>query len=81
MAVPRCPRVLLVDDEENLRLALRTHLRKQGYEVLAVGSVDEALAAMERDPVEFVVTDVRCPAGRGSSCWTTSSGALARHVV
>ena len=58
-------KLLLVDDEENLRLALRTHLRKQGWEVLAVGSVDEALAAMARDPVEFVVTDVRMPGRSG----------------
>ena len=43
-------KLLLVDDEENLRLALRTHLRKQGWEVLAVGSVVEALAAATSHP-------------------------------
>ena len=58
------PRVLLVDDEENLRLALKTHLRKQGWEVVSVGSVDEALASMERDAAEYIVTDVRMPGGR-----------------
>ncbi len=57
-------RVLLVDDEENLRLALRTHLRKQGWDVVAAASVDEALAVMERDPAQYVVTDVRMPGGR-----------------
>jgi two-component system, NtrC family, response regulator AtoC len=58
-------RVLLVDDEENLRLALKTHLRKQGWEVVALGSVQEALSAFERDPFEYLVTDVRMPGGRG----------------
>jgi two-component system response regulator AtoC len=58
-------RVLLVDDEENLRLALRTHLRKAGYEVSAVGSVDAALAELERDPVDFLVTDVKMPGRSG----------------
>jgi two-component system response regulator AtoC len=56
--------VLLVDDEENLRLALKTHLRKQGWDVTAVGSVDEALSVMERDPSDYLVTDVRMPGGR-----------------
>jgi two-component system response regulator AtoC len=57
-------RVLLVDDEESLRLALKAHLRKQGYEVTAVASAEEALAAMEREAPEYVVTDVRMPGGR-----------------
>ncbi len=57
-------RVLLVDDEENLRLALKTHLRKQGWDVTAAASVDEALTLMERDAAEYVVTDVRMPGGR-----------------
>ncbi len=59
------PKLLLVDDEENLRLALRTHLRKQGWEVGEASTVDEALERMERDPVEFVVTDVRMPGRSG----------------
>ncbi len=65
-------RVLLVDDEENLRLALRTHLRKQGYEVSAVGSVDAALAELERDPVDFLVTDVKMPGRSGLELLTTT---------
>ena len=65
-------RVLLVDDEENLRLALRTHLRKQGYEVSAVGSVDAALAELERDPVDFLVTDVKMPGRSGLELLTVT---------
>ena len=57
-------RVLLVDDEESLRLALKAHLRKQGYEVTAVASAEEALAAMEREAPEHDVTDVRMQGGR-----------------
>jgi two-component system response regulator AtoC len=59
------PRVLLVDDEENVRLALRTYLRKQGYDVAAAASVDEALALLERDAFDYVVTDVRMPGRSG----------------
>ncbi|MBL8601415.1 MAG: sigma-54-dependent Fis family transcriptional regulator [Myxococcales bacterium] len=59
------PKLLLVDDEESLRLALKAHLRKQGWDVVAVGSAEEALTAMARDPVEFLVTDVRMPGRSG----------------
>ncbi len=58
-------RVLLVDDEESLRLALRTYLRKQGYDVTAVGSADEALASFDRESWDYVVTDVRMPGKTG----------------
>ncbi|MDP3279115.1 MAG: sigma-54 dependent transcriptional regulator [Deltaproteobacteria bacterium] len=58
-------RVLLVDDEENLRLALRTYLRKQGYDVVAVGNVDEALSQCAEEAFDFVVTDVRMPGKTG----------------
>ncbi len=58
-------KVLLVDDEESLRLALKTHLKKQGYSVTAAGSVDEALSFMEREAADYVVTDVRMPGRTG----------------
>jgi two-component system response regulator AtoC len=54
-----------VDDEENLRLVLRTSLRKQGHEVTAVGDVPSALAECEKESFDFVVTDVRMPGGSG----------------
>jgi two-component system response regulator AtoC len=58
-------RVLLVDDEENLRLALKTYLRKQGYEVVAAGDVEAALGQCAKDAFDFVITDVRMPGRSG----------------
>ena len=37
-------RVLVVDDEENIRVVLRTLLRRNGYEVEVASDVEEALA-------------------------------------
>jgi acetylornithine deacetylase len=54
-------RVLVVDDEENLRLVLRTLLRKHGYEVEVAASAEEALALMDRYGPDFVLADVRMP--------------------
>jgi two-component system response regulator AtoC len=54
-------RVLVADDEENLRLVLKTLLRRSGYEVEAAGSGEEALALVESFGPDFVITDVRMP--------------------
>ncbi|HEY8429064.1 MAG TPA: sigma-54 dependent transcriptional regulator [Sandaracinaceae bacterium] len=52
-------RVLVVDDEENLRLVLETMLRRHGYEVKAVPSAEQALALLEAFAPDFVLADVR----------------------
>ncbi|HJL17025.1 MAG TPA: sigma-54 dependent transcriptional regulator [Sandaracinaceae bacterium LLY-WYZ-13_1] len=53
------PRVLVVDDEENIRLVLRTLLRKHGYEVEVASSGEAALDEVERFAPDFVLADVR----------------------
>src|SRR5882724_9017026 len=54
-------RVLVVDDEENLRLVLRTLLKRQGYEVETAGSGEEALALVDTFGPDVILTDVRMP--------------------
>ncbi|WP_437299908.1 sigma-54-dependent transcriptional regulator [Sorangium sp. So ce426] len=54
-------RVLVVDDEENLRLVVRTFLKRDGYEVEAVSSGEEALAMVETFGPDVILTDVRMP--------------------
>jgi two-component system, NtrC family, response regulator AtoC len=52
-------RVLVVDDEENLRLVLRTLLARAGYEVRAVPGASEALEELAGFDPDFVFADVR----------------------
>src|SRR5690606_17218306 len=54
-------RVLVVDDEENLRLVLRTLLRRHGYEVETAKNGEEALALVDGFGPDVVLTDVRMP--------------------
>ncbi|MEI8258113.1 MAG: sigma-54 dependent transcriptional regulator, partial [Deltaproteobacteria bacterium] len=58
-------RVLLVDDEENVRLALRVYLRKQGYDADTAANVDEAQRSLDAHAYDYVVTDVRMPGRSG----------------
>ena len=57
--------VLVVDDEENIRLVLRTLLVKHGYEVTAASSAEEALEKVAEEPPDFVIADVRMPGMSG----------------
>jgi len=54
-------RVLIVDDEQNLRHMLQTLLRREGYEPVGVASVDGALREIEDRPYDIVITDLRMP--------------------
>ncbi len=54
-------RILVVDDEENLRLVLRTLLTRQGYQVETAASGEEALKLVDSFGPDFVLTDVRMP--------------------
>jgi two-component system cell cycle sensor histidine kinase/response regulator CckA len=52
-------KVLLVEDEDNLRKFLKTILVKSGgFEVQEASSGADALALSEKDPVDVLVTDI-----------------------
>jgi two-component system NtrC family response regulator len=57
--------VLVVEDDEGLRLATQAHLKKAGYRTLAAGDVPEALAILAHDPVALVISDLRLPGKSG----------------
>ncbi|HVY47240.1 MAG TPA: sigma-54 dependent transcriptional regulator [Minicystis sp.] len=54
-------RILVVDDEENLRLVVRTILKRDGYEVEVAASGEEALGLVETFGPDVILTDVRMP--------------------
>ena len=53
--------ILIVDDEETIRLALRKFLRSRGYEVEIAGSGDQALQLLSKDSFALMLCDVRMP--------------------
>lgn len=54
-------RILVVDDEANLRHMLQVMLRKQGYQVDEAADGGEALAKAERIGYDFILCDIRMP--------------------
>lgn len=51
--------VLVVDDEESVLFTLEAVLRKEGYEVTAVGNGPDALQAIRRNHFDLLLTDLR----------------------
>jgi two-component system response regulator AtoC len=58
-------RVLIVDDEQNLRHMLQTLLKREGYEPIGVASVESALKELEERPYDVIITDLRMPGQTG----------------
>ena len=54
-------RILIVDDELNMRLVLGAMLKKEGYEVASAADGREALQILQSGPVAAVITDLKMP--------------------
>ncbi len=55
----RLPPVLVVDDEKNMRLSLKTVLTDENFPVRVVESAEEALQLLGREEFLMVITDAR----------------------
>jgi CheY-like chemotaxis protein len=54
-------RILIVDDERNVRLNLRTALETEGYEVVEAGSGQEGLRSLAEHLIALAIRDIRMP--------------------
>jgi len=54
-------KILIVDDEFDIRLALSTILEAQGYTTTAVGCAKEAFASVHQEHPDLVLLDIRLP--------------------
>ena len=60
-AIAPPPRVLVIDDEPQIRRFLEISLRAQGYRVLQAGNAEEGLAALASHGADLVVLDLGLP--------------------
>jgi DNA-binding NtrC family response regulator len=52
-------RILVVDDEPNVRLVYKEVLGDKGYEVLEAESARETLEILNREPIDLLVLDIK----------------------
>ncbi len=64
-SIPQGTRILVVDDEEGIRISLTRLLRAEGFDVKAADSVAAAAVELERDRPTLVLTDLRLGDGTG----------------
>lgn len=55
------PLVLVLDDEENIRRAMRAYLERHNYSAIEADTVDQAVEAMRTNAVSAVILDLRLP--------------------
>jgi two-component system KDP operon response regulator KdpE len=78
----KLPRILIVDDEPQIRRFLRTGLPPHGYECVEAGTVAEAMKVIARDRPDAIILDLGLPDEDGFSVITqVRSRALTPIVV
>jgi DNA-binding response OmpR family regulator len=58
-------RILIVEDEEALCLLYKEELTREGYAIVTAANAEEALAALEKEAFDLIVTDIRMPGRDG----------------
>lgn len=54
-------RILVIDDEENIRLLYKEELADEGYEVEVAESAEEAMKLIEAQKPDLITLDIRMP--------------------
>jgi two-component system, response regulator, stage 0 sporulation protein F len=53
--------ILVVDDDEPIRMLLREELIDEGYNVLSATNAQEALKMVQEEALDLVILDIRMP--------------------
>ena len=74
----RCPRmkpIWIADDDHAIRFVLEKALAREGLAARSFTNARDVLAALDDSSPQVLVTDIRMPAGRASTCWPRSRSA------
>ncbi|MFN3861798.1 MAG: sigma-54-dependent transcriptional regulator [Roseateles sp.] len=83
MATSNTERLLVVDDEPDLRTLYELTLMREGYEIDSAGSVAEALQQLQAAQYSAVITDMKLPDGSGLGVlrWLEQAGRPEKTIV
>ena len=59
-------RILIIDDDEQVRFVLRKMLVRAGYEVVSAANGKQGLRMFQENPTDLVITDILMPVMPGS---------------
>ena len=65
------PTVLVVDDDESLQNLFKLFLKKIGFSRVVVGTVKEAIAALQKQKFDLVFLDLKLPDGPADDVYDT----------
>ncbi|MFH0811954.1 MAG: response regulator [Pseudomonadota bacterium] len=54
-------KILVVDDEEHIRLLYKSELEEEGYAIILASDAREALEIVERESLALIVLDIKMP--------------------
>jgi two-component system KDP operon response regulator KdpE len=75
-------KILVVDDDPQMRRALRASLIAHGHEVIEAASGEEALLKLDAEPCDFVLLDLNLPGVGGMrACRTIRTGSEVPIIV
>lgn len=74
-------RILVVDDDENIRTALRHSMEGEGHEVATAGDGEEALSKIEQVQPDLILLDVTMPGRDGYDVCQTLRGNPATSTI
>ncbi len=75
-------KILVVDDEPQMRRALRASLNARGYEVVEAQSGEEAVRKLDAEVCDFVLLDMNLPGRDGlSTCHTIRAGSEVPIII
>src|SRR5439155_665599 len=66
------PTVLVVDDDESLQNLFKLFLKKIGFSRVVVGTVKEALAALDKQKFDLIFLDLKLPDGPADDVYDTA---------
>jgi nitrogen regulation protein NR(I) len=67
-------RVLIIDDDDQLRKSFQKLLKEEGYEVSGAASGEAGLAEVRRQPPDLVIVDMRLPGMNGLETFQAIQG-------
>lgn len=73
-------KILIAEDEPLMLRALELKLKKEGYEVIACNNGKEALAKIDIEQPDLIITDIMMPFSSGLEIVGTVKNGLNRHI-